>query len=718
MRYPNLKMLKKSLVILSVMMLTANVVFAQAIIDTSNVENIIYVNVDHINASDDNTGLSPDEPIKTLQKAIDLCKDIRSKIVIYPGHYRSYLDILSNQLLILEAKEPGTVYITGSDVFTDWTLTDSVYTHQWDYNWGYFDDSNFCFGPCLMSDYQKRRELVFIDSVPVKQVVNKNHLAPNTFFVDEPNNRLILYPDDAVNMQTAMVEVATRGYNIYNEGRNGSLVKATVLNEAGLIIRGIVFQHVANTAHQDALTISYTTNVIIEDCIFQWNNGVGIEFERCSNITVNECILRYNGERGMGVVAGLNVRISGIKIYENNWRTNAQKIIAHDAAGIKIIGGTENCILEDIHAYNNYCHVIWFDWNNGNYEIRNSLIEHNQEAGIMLEASRKPASVYNTKLLYNRIGILGYGHANVSVDSCFLFANGSQISLGQDGRTVSQDNNWEINSNDWNIKNSKIIAASPTQGMLSFFQYLSPSTRASNNYFNTAEADSNTYFHPNGDKQWPNGQSVNGGQLRLDEWRNITGQDINSVWEKPSPDDVGGNEPPVAILEYEFFNDSIVRFFADKSYDPEGLINSYKWYFGDGNTSENKNINHFYRITGNVEVSLVVTDFFNVKDSVSISLFIGPNNIREQLSSKPSAHIYPNPVKENFFIKLSPEYKSNKGKIIIFNTMGQIVFEHDFLNTDTTLGPFSATHLNTGIYFVTIYDNNGEKTTQKLIRNE
>jgi hypothetical protein len=718
MRYSYSRMLKKSLAILSVIMFTVNVVFAQADIDTTNIENIIHVNVNHINASDDNTGLSPDDPIKTLQKAINLCKDIRSKIMVYPGHYRSYIDILSNELLILEATEPGEVYISGSDVFTEWTLMDSVYTHQWDYNWGYFDDSNFCFGPCLMSDYQKRRELVFIDSLPVKQVVNINHLAPNTFYVDEANNRILLYPDEAVDMQTAMVEVATRGFNIYNEGRNGSLVKATVLNESGLIIRGIVFQHVANTAHQDALTISHTTNVIIEDCIFQWNNGVGMELGNCTNITVRNSVLRHNGERGMGVAAGLNVHISGLEIYENNWRTNAPKIIAHDAAGIKIIGGTENCILEDIHAYNNYCHVIWFDWNNGNYEIRNSLIEHNQEAGIMLEASRKPASVVNTKLLYNRIGILGYGHANVSVDSCFLFANGSQISLGQDGRTVSQDNNWEINCNDWKIKNSKIISASPIQGMLSFFQFLSPSTRASNNYFTTAEADSNTYYHPKGDQQWPNGESINGGQLTLDEWRNVTGQDINSVWQKPSAEEVGGNEPPVAILEYEFFNDTIVRFFADKSYDPEGLINSYKWYFGDGETSDSKNINHFYRITGNVEVSLVVTDFFNEKDSVTTSLYIGTSGIQEDFNSKPVSFVYPNPVKDYFYVKVAPELGINKGKVVITNILGQIVFEHDFLNTDNTQGPFDVSNLNSGVYLVSVIKENGEKTTQKIIRYE
>jgi len=711
-------MTKNIIILITISLLGISQIFAQAVIDTSNIENIIHVNTNHINASDDNSGLTPDEPLKTLQSAINLCEDIRSKIIIYPGHYRSYIDILSDSLMILEATEPGKVFISGSDVFTEWTLQDSVYSHQWDNDWGYFDDSDFCFGPCNLSDYQRRREMIFIDSLPVRQIVKRSNLAPNTFFVDEENDQIILYPPESVDLSESVVEVSTRGFNNYNEGRNGTLVKATVFNDAGLIFRGIVFQHVANYIHQDALTITNSNNVLVEDCIFQWNNGVGLEFVNSGNITLQNSIIRYNGERGMGVVAGTNVHIKNVEIYENNWRTNAPKVISHDAAGIKLIAGSENVVIENVHAYNNNCHVIWFDWNNSNYEIRNSLIENNQEAGIMLEASRKPASVVNCTLKYNKIGILGYGHANVLVDSSFFFANNSQISLGQDGRTVSQDENWEINCNDWTIKNSRIYSAKPTQGMISFFEYLSPSTHASSNYFNTAVADSNYYYHPDGDQQWPDGQSANGGQLTLDEWRVATGQDINSIWQKPLSEDVGGNEPPVAVLEYEFFNDTILRFFADQSYDPEGLINSYKWYFGDGETSDNRNINHYYGITGYVDVSLVVTDFFDVKDSVSVNLYIGPTSVEEYAHSKSFAKVYPNPAKNELYLNIMPELVKGRGQIQISNSTGQLVFEEIFENPESTMGPYNIKHLKPGIYFISIILENGNRTTQKMIVHE
>ncbi|MFW5878159.1 MAG: right-handed parallel beta-helix repeat-containing protein, partial [bacterium] len=422
------------------LMLLYNGAYSQAYPDTTNIDYTFYVNRNHLNAGDNNPGTDPEFPLKTLQKAVNLSKDKASRIKVFPGHYRSYIDILSNEIMIIEATEPGKAIISGSDVFSDWVLEDSVYSHAWNYDWGFFDDSEFCFGPCLLSDYQKRRELLFVNSSPMKQVLKADEMVQGSFLVDEENDLIYLNLPDTIQMEDAFIEVSTRGYDIYNEGRNGSLIKASVFGGKGLIMRGLTIQHTANTAHQDALTISSTRNLLVENCTFQWNNGVGLEIQSCSDVTVRNCIASNNGERGMGVAGGENFILENIELYNNNWRTNASKIISHDAAGIKLVGGLNNCRLINIKAKNNHCHAIWFDWNNGNYSIENSLIEHNQEAGIMLEASRKPAHLKNNKILFNRVGILGYGHANVKVDSCYLFANDSQISLGQDGRTVRQDN--------------------------------------------------------------------------------------------------------------------------------------------------------------------------------------------------------------------------------------------------------------------------------------
>ena len=512
--------------------------FGFAQINFEAIELTLYVNNEHPDASDWNSGLTSDKPLLTLQHALDRSKNIPTRIVVSPGHYRSYLDINTTKLLVIEAETAGEVYISGSDIYKNWHKEGDVYYHDWFYQWGLYEDSLACFGPCDLTDYQRRRELVFIDATPALQVLSKEELVDNTFFVDEKSSRIYLKPPIGTDPLNALVEVATRGYDIYDLGRNGSLVRATVHDGQGLVLRGLVFQHTANTMLQDALTISETQNLIVENCIFQWNNAVGFEMEKCSNVSVKNTIIRYNGERGMGSWMGKNIHIKDIEIYENNWRTNAPKLIAHDAAAIKVFGGNNNFIIENIKVFNNYCHAIWFDWDNENYVIKNSQIENNQEAGIMLEGSRKPGLVENCIIKNNNIGIKGYGHANVTVKNSVVISNNYQFSMGQDGRVVKEDDNWEINNENWTLLNNHIIATDPDQALFNFFEYNNPnppSTWASNDFFSTIQADNNFYYHPSNKKQFPDGTHLTGGQLTFSKWKKKTGQDQNSKWKFIDP---------------------------------------------------------------------------------------------------------------------------------------------------------------------------------------
>ena len=527
------------LAITTALVLFLSQAFGFARIDFDAVALTLYVNNQHPDASDGNPGQTKDKPLLTFQHALERSKNIPARIVLSAGHYRSYFDINTTKLLVIEAETPGEVFISGSDVFKNWIKEGDLYYHDWFYKWGLYEDSMACFGPCNLTEYQRRRELVFIDSEPVMQVLSKEELAENSFFVDEDNSRIYLNPPAGANPLNSFIEVATRGFDIYDLGRNGSLVRATVHNGEGLVLRGLVFQHTANTMHQDALTVFETENLIVEDCIFQWNNGVGFEMEKCSNVTISNIVVRHNGERGMGSWMGKNVHIKDVHIYGNNWRTNAPNMIAHDAAGIKVFGGNSNVILENLKVFNNYCHAIWFDWDNENYVIKNSLVENNQEAGIMLEGSRKSAIVKNCIIRNNDIGIKGYGHANVTVESSVILGNNHQFSLGQDGRTVSEDYNWEINSENWRLFNNQIIATEKEHVLFSFFEYSNPnppSTWASNDFFRTMQSDRNIYFHPASKKQFPDGESLTGGQLTFSKWQKRTGQDKNSLWKNSLPE--------------------------------------------------------------------------------------------------------------------------------------------------------------------------------------
>ena len=66
------------------------------------------------------------------------------------------------------------------------------------------------------------------------------------------------------------------------------------------------------------------------------------------------------------------------------------------------------------------------------------------------------------------------------------------------------------------------------------------------------------------------------------------------------------NKPPVAEFETHCHHETCA--FTDKSKDDDGTIVSWRWTFGDGATSEERNPVHTYADRGKYDVSLTVTD--------------------------------------------------------------------------------------------------------------
>ncbi|MFC2140882.1 PKD domain-containing protein [Acidobacteriota bacterium] len=75
------------------------------------------------------------------------------------------------------------------------------------------------------------------------------------------------------------------------------------------------------------------------------------------------------------------------------------------------------------------------------------------------------------------------------------------------------------------------------------------------------------------------------------------------------------NLPPIADFTYTVSNLTVT--FTDNSYDPDGVIVSWLWDFGDGNTSTEQNPVHTYAAAGTYTVTLTVTDDDGASSSVS-----------------------------------------------------------------------------------------------------
>lgn len=96
--------------------------------------------------------------------------------------------------------------------------------------------------------------------------------------------------------------------------------------------------------------------------------------------------------------------------------------------------------------------------------------------------------------------------------------------------------------------------------------------------------------------------------------RALTQTEIKELYQTPLPE----NLPPLADFEFNPLHpttEAKVRF-ADRSKDPDGQIKSWRWDFGDGTTSAEKNPHHQYKDSGTYKVQLTVTDTKGASTSI------------------------------------------------------------------------------------------------------
>ncbi|RLA94697.1 MAG: hypothetical protein DRG25_01935 [Deltaproteobacteria bacterium] len=79
------------------------------------------------------------------------------------------------------------------------------------------------------------------------------------------------------------------------------------------------------------------------------------------------------------------------------------------------------------------------------------------------------------------------------------------------------------------------------------------------------------------------------------------------------------NESPVAEAGKDCLVgvNEVITFDGSLSKDPDGVISSYRWDFGDGETGEGVQVRHRYQAAGRYEVILEVTDNANVSNSTA-----------------------------------------------------------------------------------------------------
>jgi hypothetical protein len=506
--------------------------FGQANVNESLESAFIYVNGSA--GTDANSG-SQSAPLQTIGAALAKAttnnhKNIGSAVIIAPGIYRESLSLgngrgSTSMPITIEAATNGTVFVSGADAWTGWSAyapNHQIYTAAWPYQWGSCptnpDDPT-------QQEIVLRREIVAVNGTAMTEVLSLAAMQPGTFFPDEANATLYVWPPAGTNMATADVEVATR-QNLFSD-----------YGQPDVVLRGLTFEYANNCRQTAAVDFDNQSanNVLIDSDAFRWNNGIGLSLTGPQNFTVQFSRANHNGQMGFFTSEVKSGLWTSDLAAHNNWRGGQGAYYTWDTGGGKFMRDHDSTF-ENFTAKFNYTHAMHFDTDNANFSI-SSLVAVGNVNGLLIEKSEGPATISNSYFCGNTPLGQNYEGGISMLDSTYLtytgnalYSNGSnQVNLVGDegGFDVT---NWEtgqvyhLYTDHVTLQGNAIVGGATAQvfrtylGGTDWTEFVS--TLNSNN--NTWWAGSNTSAFTVPSPKYEN--------IDLSGWQGLTGQDTNSTW--------------------------------------------------------------------------------------------------------------------------------------------------------------------------------------------
>lgn len=402
-------MQRKNLTIALALLTSTATAWGQANSNSSNVAPNIYV--DAANGSDLSPG-TQQKPLRTLNQAVNAAvaqsqKGIATKVTVLPGTYRESIAISgsSGAPLTIEAATAGASVVSGADVWTGWTAysgNSSIYTHSWPYAWGLCAQLP---GP-TEAPIVRRREMIFVNGTHLTQVLSLSQVTVGTFFVNESNHTVYIWPPSGTKISTATVEVATRPTLLSVDGTKG------------VTLNGITYEYANGCRNtQPAVRLSNADNAVIENSSFVWNNSMGLSVVSSSGVTINSSQASHNGQTGMFAQYDLSMTYTSDTTSFNNWRGAQGAYYAWNVAGLKF-GEVHGANITNFQAISNQCHGSHLDTDNINITVDSLVSADNLNGGIQLEANPGPITLSGGKFCGNNLlkGAFS-GGINISDDS-------------------------------------------------------------------------------------------------------------------------------------------------------------------------------------------------------------------------------------------------------------------------------------------------------------
>jgi len=143
-----------------------------------------------------------------------------------------------------------------------------------------------------------------------------------------------------------------------------------------------------------------------------------------------------------------------------------------------------------------------------------------------------------------------------------------------------------------------------------------------------------------------------------------------------------------------------------------GSPNSWKWYFGDGNTSTQENPQHTYNADGKYTVKLVSKSNTS-EDSITKIDFITVGNVGfEDIDIEQHLKIYPNPISNNSILTIDYDQVQIEN-IDLMNIVGKkMAVEIEHSSGRINIG---ISNLSSGIYILKLSSKAGDTLMRKII---
>ncbi len=486
------------------------------------------IHVDGQAGNDTNPG-TQEEPVATIGKALELVPGPGTKVLIHPGTYREAdLQLTKSgtrfKPVIIEAKEAGTVIISGSEIWSGWqNIGGGTYTHSWPYDWGMSTAME-------IADICRRREMVFVDGELYTQILDLAGADAKMYCIDEDNDILYLVITAGENPADHTIEVVT----------NDLLFSCSKDYYA---LRGLVFQH-TSTFTGEAVRAG-GSHVLIEDCSFNYSNCFGMRFgdPGSEDIVIRRCNGSYNGLNGLAPNRAVyDVLIEDCITNYNNWRGYWGDYLSPHQAGIKCMYG-KHMVFRRHETVSNLTKGLWFDVDNRNIIVEDCLIANNLGHGIWSEINPDGVTIRDCVIAHNQwAGIVIANSEHLIIENNKIFGN-SERQLGM----------WELDEYRYNpvgtdlvthnlvLKNNWIIAETSSEILIKWAGWPG--------LYSTMDSQNNKWYRPGA----KNGFYVDGSNKTWTQWQAIVPQDTTSVYldsvpdlSPPTPDPLGWQTEPTA----------------------------------------------------------------------------------------------------------------------------------------------------------------------------